>query len=41
MQLLGLLPLVSVNGKLCLMKGNDKEIQHLHYCLCNFLTVVQ
>lgn len=41
MQLLGLLPLLSVSGELCLTKGNDRKMQHLHYCLCNCFTVVQ
>lgn len=41
MQLLGLRPLFSVNGELCLTKGNDRKMQHLHYCLSNCFTVIQ
>lgn len=33
--------LFSVSGELCLTKGNDRKMQHLHYCLCNCFTVVQ
>lgn len=41
MQLLDLPSLLSVSAGLFLMKGNDRKMQHLHYCSCNCFTVVQ